>query len=35
VMVLRQLADGGHIALLGSCREPPQLHILNHPLTQR
>ncbi len=30
-----QLADGGRVALLGSCREPPQLHILNHPLSQR
>ena len=34
-IVFGQLADGGHIALLGSCREPPQLHTLNHPLTQR
>lgn len=28
-----QLAHSGRIALLSSCRKPPQLHILNHPLT--
>jgi hypothetical protein len=33
VVMRGQLAHGRYVAFLGSCREPPQLHILQHPLT--
>src|SRR2546428_6286968 len=33
VIVLRELADGARVALLRSCGEPPELHILQHPST--
>ena len=33
VIVLRELAHGRRVALLRSCGEPPELHILQHPST--
>lgn len=33
VEMLGELADGGDVALLRSCGQPPELHILQHPLT--
>jgi len=33
VIVLCELAHGREVAALGPCGEPPQLHILQHPLT--
>jgi hypothetical protein len=30
-----ELADGGDVALLGACGEPPQLHVLDHSLAER
>src|SRR5947199_239364 len=33
MIVLRQLPDAARVALLRSCGEPPELHILEHPLT--
>jgi hypothetical protein len=32
VIVLGELAHRSDVALLRPCREPPQLHILEHPL---
>src|SRR5213595_390677 len=33
VIMFGELANGSNVALLSSCGEPPQLHILHHPLT--
>ena len=33
VDMLGELADSGDVALLGPCGQPPELHILQHPLT--
>jgi hypothetical protein len=33
--MLRELAYGCNVGLLGPCREPSELHIVDHPLTKR
>ena len=32
VEMVGELTDGSDVALLGSCGQPPELHILQHPL---